>query len=254
MTEPTDKAAKQYSRRIKELEAAGMTTSDAQGCADAEILEHGCVQLESLLFEELSEEAKQVVRENNERSLDYVWWEFTYEDFVSVLALMDIEVDMSDISFSGFSSQGDGASWMGVVRFNNAAECLSKIMEYAPQDSKLHAIATRLDVIRAYFTVSYGAYMDSCTSHMRITRNSSQYSHSNTMDICNEDMWNDIEIVSDYTEPQNDMAQIAADVLQVCKDLADWLYKELGTQYDHMCSDEYIHDAGYTYSKDGEIV
>jgi hypothetical protein len=62
-------------------------------------------------FTELSDEAKEKAVEDyfDQDYLDYEWWEFIYEYFQDQLE--DFGVYDIDIRFSGFHSQGDGASF-----------------------------------------------------------------------------------------------------------------------------------------------
>jgi hypothetical protein len=63
-----------------------------------------------LTFEQLNDEAKEQAREwYREGGLDYDWWEHIYEEWTA--ALKEMGFDGIDIAFSGFSSQGDGASF-----------------------------------------------------------------------------------------------------------------------------------------------
>lgn len=47
--------------------------------------------------------------------MDWPWWDAVYEDWVDRLAEMGVVTEKDDISFSGFWSQGDGASFTGQV-------------------------------------------------------------------------------------------------------------------------------------------
>ena len=63
-------------------------------------------------FNELSDSQKQSVFDNwRINGPDYEWWDCIYDDAKTIAALMGIEI--KDIYFSGFSSQGDGACFTG---------------------------------------------------------------------------------------------------------------------------------------------
>ena len=67
-------------------------------------------------FDELSEQAKEKAREwFRAGTLDYEWWDGVFEDAKRVGALIGIGID--DIRFSGFWSQGDGASLSGTYTY-----------------------------------------------------------------------------------------------------------------------------------------
>ena len=83
-------------------------------------------------FAELSEKAKDKAREayTGEGYLDHEWWGSIYEDFSQVCTLLGINLttrtvklmsgktrEEPNVYFSGFSSQGDGASFEGRYYF-----------------------------------------------------------------------------------------------------------------------------------------
>jgi len=49
-------------------------------------------------------------------NVDHDWWDGVYEDFHHICKIMGIELDHREPCFSGFWSQGDGASWTGRYR------------------------------------------------------------------------------------------------------------------------------------------
>jgi hypothetical protein len=44
-------------------------------------------------------------------NLDYDWWSLVYDQFIDDMAAKGLRVERKDIEFSGFWSQGDGASF-----------------------------------------------------------------------------------------------------------------------------------------------
>src|SRR5690606_12101749 len=95
--------------------------------------------------QERSEWAKGREREwYREGALDYDWWDSVYDDAEQIAEILGIEfereeirlmsgrkVSRPDITFSGFYSQGDGASWRGTYSWAPFAP--EKIREYAPR-------------------------------------------------------------------------------------------------------------------------
>lgn len=72
--------------------------------------EDGNIHDGELTFAQLSDEAKETARqEYRENGLDYNWWEHIYEEWTTELEEMGF--DGIEISYSGFWSQGDGASF-----------------------------------------------------------------------------------------------------------------------------------------------
>lgn len=85
------------------------------------------------LFNELSEEAKaKAIADNFEINVDYDWYDTILFDFIDDCKKIGISVNYKDISFSGFYSQGDGASFVGEV--HNVPMFLQNLGAYIPKD------------------------------------------------------------------------------------------------------------------------
>ena len=206
-------------------------------------------------FDELDDRAKERAREwyrGEDNSLDYEWWDAVYDDFERVCDILGIELSTSpvrlmgggtrqkpDIQFSGFSSQGDGASFEGY--FRGKLDMVEKIKEYAPLDTDLHSIAECLFVD---FVEPYNA-----TCRVDITT-SGRYSHSHTMRF----EFNEYEDSEGEWRPMEDLSRESV-VEYNLRDLADWLYSNLETEYDWLTADEQIDESirsnEYTFLEDG---
>ena len=103
--------------------------------------------IEIYTFDELSDDAKDKAREWwLGGGLDYDWYEFIFYDFLNICEILGFDVIESNIHFSGFCSQGDGASFTGSYKYSRGAA--NKIREYAPQDKVLHEIADTLQALQ----------------------------------------------------------------------------------------------------------
>ena len=71
------------------------------------------IELEVFKYGELSESAQQKAREWYIEGMDYDWWDSVYEMAIEDGKEKGFYIDK--IYFSGFYSQGDGASWIGQV-------------------------------------------------------------------------------------------------------------------------------------------
>lgn len=92
-------------------------------------------------------------------------YESIYEDFIERGVELGFEFSADDVSWSGFCSQGDGASWSGLVR-------LRKFIE-----------AKELDTDPKYYTLMQLIDEDWVDGYMTIGRRSHHYAHSRTMVI-----------------------------------------------------------------------
>lgn len=194
-------------------------------------------------FSELSDRAKERARDwFRQGDLDYDWWEFIYEDAAHIADLLGIDLRTKRVKlmngdvrydpcifFSGFCSQGDGACWEGTYSYKRGS--VKAVKEYAPQDRELHRIAECLfDIQRKRF--------------YRVTasvKHRGHYYHSGCMDI-------------DVDMDINDTG-VADDVRQLLCDFADWIYKQLNSEYDYRMSDEAVDEGieanEYEFNEDG---
>ena len=173
-------------------------------------------------FSELSEKAKQVAIDQYRNDENYpcdFWYDHIEEDFHTILEKIGF-YNIKSI-FSGFYSQGDGASFTGSYTYKKG--CLKAVKDFAPNDKGLHDI-----VVGIVSHQKDNGYKLECD----IGRSGSLYCHSNTMSF-------DWSKNGDcYFEWKN--AFVEDEIEQLIKDLADWYYTSLQSEYDYLLSDEYI--------------
>ncbi|HEY0749560.1 MAG TPA: hypothetical protein VGD26_00315, partial [Chitinophagaceae bacterium] len=97
-------------------------------------------------FDELSDKAKEVARDWYREGLymDNFEFECVIEEAKTIAAMMGIEIDK--VYWSGFSSQGDGACFEGSYAYKKGS--VKAVKDHAPQDEKLHAIASALQEVQ----------------------------------------------------------------------------------------------------------
>ena len=209
-------------------------------------------------FSELSDKAKQ-------KALDYFregactdsWWhDAIFEDCARIFDILGIvshrverwhncttgksgsrEVK-PDISFSGFWSQGDGASFEGTWYYRRG---MAKAMRaYAPQDSELQEIAEGLQEMqrRTFYKLS-----------ARIVRTDSHYCHENTVGF-------EFEIDGDSWRAISE--DVTGGVENYMRRLMRWIYRQLEAEYNYQTSDEAIMETidanEYEFEASGALV
>ena len=199
-------------------------------------------------FEELSETAKETARQ---------WWRdcenqdfgasgFEFEAAETAAKILGIEFNQNtvklmdgntrqepDIRYSGFSSQGDGASFTGYYYY--AKGCSKAIRAEFPTDKTLHSIADGLTAIQRKHAFKLSA---------KITQNG-LYVHQFTM----------------YAEVENDERDVTnelEDELQgLLRDFAGWIYKGLEAEYNWRTSDAQVDESikanSYEFTEKGKI-
>ena len=191
-------------------------------------------------FDELDESAKDKARDKvRYDNVNDEWWDFVYEDAVRMGALIGINISKTDhhrkgrkshqsidISFSGFCSQGDGASFEGDYWF--VPDALLKV-QAETSDEELLRIAQELLLLQL------GRRMRGLEPFSATITTSGRYSHSGTMSVTVE-ADDDQDVVKMNDEGLED------DVTQLMRDFADWIYKNLEAEHDYLTSDECIDE------------
>ena len=199
-------------------------------------------------LEELDDAARNKARDwYRDGGLDYDWHGFAYEDFERVCAILGVDLETRSvrlygggtrskpcICFSGFWSQGDGASFEG--RYRHAKAAPRRIREYAPQDEELHRIADVLQAIqkRNFFQL-----------HANVVHRG-RYYHEHSMAI---------SVERDSPTHQEMTADTEETVIGALRDLARWLYRQLEQEYQYLTSNEAVDEAivanDYTFTEIG---
>lgn len=204
-------------------------------------------------FDELSDEAKEKAREwYRQSNADDDFHEFIYEDATRVGEILGIEFDVRKknnpksadvpcIWYSGFYSQGDGACFEGTWCWK---ACSQAMRDYAPQDATLHAIADRLTAIEN------GEGFSARMKHRE------RYYHSGCMSVDVE--FSDEVLGEDQELPQSDFAEADSIILHAMRDFADWIYRQLETEYEWRNADEQVDESiranEYEFTEDGRRV
>jgi hypothetical protein len=185
-------------------------------------------------FDELSDEAKEKAREwFREGNLDYDWWDSTFD--MAKEAGKYIGIDVDDIRFSGFWSQGDGASFSGSYEYRKGGEKALKA-DFS-QDAELHAIAKGLTAIQRRYFYQLGASISFSFGW--------NYCHERCTSI---DVW-------DKRDCDTDLADAEETVSELLRDFMRWIYRQLEAEYEWLQADEQVDEGmranGYTFNEDG---
>ncbi len=161
------------------------------------------------------------------------WWEFIEDDTRRLGALFGLTV--AELQFSGFSSQGDGASITGSYRYVKGG--LTAIQKEAPTDETLHAIVsdlTRIQRLRGYRLTA------------EIVRTSHHYSHENTVTATAYDSRGDEHV-----------AAVSEAVTDVLRRFMRWVYRMLETEYEYRTSEaallEFAEANEYRFLASGSV-
>ena len=194
-------------------------------------------------FADLDEKAKARARdEARDWNVEHDWWDYTYEDAIECGKLLGIEIESKDLSFSGFSQQGDGASFTG--RYSSIPDVVKSITEHVPQDETLHAIARELTAFQVTMRLHTGDEMSA-----NIKR-SGRGCHSMTMYV---DETYAVFGVGDGSDHTNERVKVVEDLMRC---FADWIFEHLRDEYEYLTSDECIDEAlaEHEFDEDGSMI
>jgi len=194
-------------------------------------------------FADLNEKAKDRARDGARLwNTDHDWWNCTYEDVIECGKLLGIEIESQNLTFSGFSCQGDGASFIG--RYSSIPDIVKNITEHAPQDETLHAIARELTTFQVTMRMHTGDEMS-----VNIKRTGREC-HSMTMYV--DETWGvfGTGVGSDHTQERIDI------LLDLMRRFADWIYARLEDEYEYLTSNECVDEAlaEHDFEEDGTMI
>ncbi len=196
-------------------------------------------------FEELSEESQQKAIENNiDINVDYEWSEYSIEQWKERLHMIGFE--NAEIRFSGFSSQGSGASFTSDIDLEKIINTLAMCGLSYSNYHKYNALER----------MEYHGLID---IQAEVRRTSNHYVHENTCTVHHSfDYYHDTGL----TDTQfNNIEGIAQDFIEEIEylrsQLSQEIYYDLRKEYEWRNSDEQVKESlianEYEFTADGEI-
>lgn len=180
----------------------------------------------------VSDERKQELLEQyHDINVSYDWWDCIYDDFKSDMLEKGIEVD--EINFSGFWSQGDGASFTGTVHYKDMAKFMDA-----------HDLSTKYPAARYFCQFDeLGINVYRCSSH---------YYHENTVTASLYDStgnpydegcarWDIYDTMQTLFDTE--YAQLELDCEEVLRGYMHDLYRKLGKEYEYLTSEDVVWEA-----------
>ncbi|WP_025915483.1 hypothetical protein [Herminiimonas sp. CN] len=206
-------------------------------------------------FDELDNAAKNKARDKwREHDPEYEWWEFVYEDAVTIGKLIGIEVGLQhsrphngksytqpDISFSGFWSQGDGCCYSGDLYITQLKGCVTRLREYTGRgctDDRLFSLAAEGEALYDLITLRLvtlrltGYVMDEDEEQDEVLQDS-RIMISGDERGC----------YRTKVEPGSCPEEIEEAMNEYVSSFADWIYNQLEKEHDWLTSDECVDEA-----------
>ena len=177
--------------------------------------------------------AQRILEKHSDINVDFEgWYEDIIENFCENVEKIGFNVTIDDVQFSGFWSQGDGASFTGSI----------DILKYLKETKQLTAYRPLVKAINE----------GNVENIVGITRDSCLYNHENT---CSVDT---IEVYG-YISPKVEDLRIDLEyeLEEKRKDLSIELYRDLEKTYNYLCSEEAIVETlvanEYEFDESGDI-
>ena len=221
-------------------------------------------------YQDLSDSAKETARQWYLEGMDYEWYDGVYEMVIEDGKEKGFYIN--EIFFSGFYSQGDGASWIGQVDVG------AWLKANAPDSIGVSALVALVN-------------KDYIEKHVRVSRSSSNYCHENTMDIdevqfdgrfYDGNELDEVELETETIEGQgifdglslanvrdivntdeanpyrlSNIAKLDEDIEESAKDYARDIYQRLREEYEYLCSEEMMLDHfncnNYQFTEEGKL-
>lgn len=202
-------------------------------------------------FDELTDDAKEKAREwfREASAGDNYFSENVIEDAAICAAILGINLRTKRVSlmgggtrlkpciyWSGFYSQGDGASFEGTYCYAKGAR--KAIRKHAPQDAELHRIADELQEAQRKYFYAICASIETC----------GWYSHSHSMQFS----------VTAERDNMPSIEEAEETIPELMRDFADWIFAQLRQEYEYQnsdeCVDENIRANEYEFGEDGKRV
>lgn len=187
------------------------------------------------LNEAQKERAIEIMRELENQDTTPFWASYVTDEWKEKLDT-EYGITDADIQWSGFSSQGDGASistdyYIDIEKFLRKCKAWSKFRV-------LHAIVEREEI------------------HAKVNRSSSRYSHENTVSGSVE-----LDYNIDWTSKQEETAERFEEFLtETIRELSCKLYRQLDDENDYQQSDEALwatieaNEYNYAVNQAGEVL
>lgn len=195
-------------------------------------------------FAELSDDAKDRARDWwRNQALEYGWWECVFEEVKIYAAILGIEIDR--IYFRGFSSQGDGACFVGQYAYKPGWRKALRDQIGGDDLAELEAIGDALQDVqrRAFYRLTAS------------TQQSGHYLHSGCMDV-NVDASDTPNVRYSLFDDSRFRDASYEGIRDELRRFADWIYARLEQEYEFLSSDEQV-DANlianeYEFTEEGD--
>lgn len=200
------------------------------------------ITYEGYTFDELDEDAKNHVRSwYAEEVLDYEWYDFTIDEMIDGLRPFGLDVNRKDVSFSGFWSQGDGASFSVSIGTNDVIKYLKETKQ-----------------AKKYWQLYINLLRDNVDLCFDIRGNDRWGYSMSLVDFDFTPYGEAFDSDSVYNKVYTAAEKLATDILEFCQDKSSDLYRDLEAEYEYLISNEQIKESAkaneWLFKKSGKLI
>lgn len=193
-------------------------------------------------FDELDEDAQEKALMWYCETLGSIDYDFVIEDVKRLGAIIGIEI--KDVLWSGFGSQGDGACFVGEYSYKKG--CEKNLKDEVPNLTDLHNILTTLNFHQKKHFYKLSATIEHGNSH---------YYHYNSVTITVYKDGDELWAAKDYTTDAERSA--IEDITSALRDFCRWIYKSLEEENDFLCSKGHMQEMcdgnDWEFTKEGRF-
>lgn len=191
--------------------------------------------------------------------VDEDWYKHIIRDFCDVAEAFGLPTKHTHVQFSGFASQGDGASWTSTWSFSLADILRDGLATMTGEENPYGKDPTKFTgVVKAFYDIYAEVFKAvgisllnrdlmavlSCYE-LEVTRDNNRYSHERTMNVDAQVTTSDDDDAVDDTP-----AEFHAAANALCSSMEEWLrgtsralYESLEDEYDYLTSDEAVWES-----------
>jgi hypothetical protein len=176
---------------------------------------------------EFDQQQNELIEKYRDINVDHDdWHDAVWEDYA--IDMIQKGIDAEDMNYSGFWSQGDGASFIGKINMDVFLKMHNLEAEYpgAAYFARINELPARL-----------------------VRPRLSRYSHENTIELDmdwdgynnfeNDDIRGDVYEAL-YESLQDEWQNLETDILDICRGYMRDLYRKLEKEYDYLTSDSAV--------------
>ena len=175
-------------------------------------------------FSELTEaNQRNIAEERRDWEVSDDWWDYVYTDAKEIGKCLGVEIE--EIEFTGFWSQGDGARFRG--NYTPRRDMVEVVKAWAPLDSGLHTIAESIAEIQDRYDWALGCKIKFANWVDYVHDGNTEFEFSEIgWDVEGEQLW-----ATDADETA---------LCQALRGFMRWIYRQLEKEYEYLTSDEHL--------------